>query len=158
MLLTSSVALCCFALFLCLGGSGSTDIAGTEKAPNSVIAQNNQGEQSTGSLSNDTGFTGSSFFDGTELFYKTMLAVVLVAILGGAAIFMTKRFLPKIANLQGREIRIIETVHLGPRKSVHLIEIGPRRLLIGSTNENIRKLADLTEFSTDIPIREDELD
>jgi flagellar biogenesis protein FliO len=47
---------------------------------------------------------------------------------------------------------------LGPRKSVHLIEIGSRRLLIGSTNENIRKLADLTEFSTNISIPVDELD
>ncbi len=87
-----------------------------------------------------------------------MLAVLLVAALGTAAIVLTKKYLPKIANLQGKEIRVIETVHLGPRKSVHLLEIGSRKLLIGSTNENISKLADLTDFSSGLSLKENELE
>ena len=79
-----------------------------------------------------------------ELFFKFMLSVLFLIALGVAAIYVSKRFLPKITNLSGKEIRIAETVHLGPRKAVHLLEIGNRRFLIGSTNENITRLADLT--------------
>ncbi|MBA7475359.1 hypothetical protein ES707_10725 [subsurface metagenome] len=79
-----------------------------------------------------------------ELFFKMMFSVLFLVVLGVAAIYVSKRFLPKITKLPGKEIRIAETVHLGPRKAVHLLEIGNRRLLIGSTNENITRLADLT--------------
>jgi len=79
-----------------------------------------------------------------ELFFKFMLSVLFLIALGVAAIYVSKRFLPKITNLSGKEIRIAETVHLGPRKAVHLLEVGERRFLIGSTNENITRLADLT--------------
>lgn len=80
---------------------------------------------------------------GGELYSKTLLAVLFVLVLGIAAIYVSKKLLPKITNLTGKEIHIVETVHLGPRKAVHLLEIGNRRFLIGSTNETISALADL---------------
>lgn len=92
--------------------------------------------------------------DTREMFFKMMFAVLLVVALGVAAIYVTKKVLPKITNLPGREIRIIETVHLGPRKAVHLIEAGGRRLLIGSTNESITKLADVTDAPTNLSEQE----
>lgn len=79
-----------------------------------------------------------------ELFFKMMFSVLFLVVLGVAAIYVSKRFLPKITKLPGKEIRIAETVHLGPRKAVHLLEVGERRFLIGSTNESITRLADLT--------------
>lgn len=150
-------AVCAFVLFLCSTGADSNETKVQNQPLDANQTQILPAKQTKNLFSNDTGFTGSSAINGTEIFYKTMLAVVLVIILGAAAVFMTKKYFPKIAKLQGREIHVIETVHLGPRKSVHLIEIGKRRLLIGSTNENIRKLADLTEFSSDTPIQENEL-
>lgn len=78
-------------------------------------------------------------------FLKTMLAVLLVAVLGVAAIYISKKLGAKINNLPGKKIRIIETAHLGPRKAVHLLRIGNQQLLIGSTNESITMLADVTE-------------
>ncbi len=89
-----------------------------------------------------------------ELFYKMVLSVLLVVALGVAAIYVSKKLLPKITNLPGKEIRIVETVHLGPRKAVHLLKIGDRRFLIGSTNENITKLADITGTLTDLTAQE----
>lgn len=86
-----------------------------------------------------------------ELFYRTMVAVVFVIVLGAAAIYVSRRLLPKIVRLPGKEIRVIETVHLGPRKAVHLLQIGQRRLLIGSTSESVTKLADLSEGFGDLP-------
>lgn len=79
-----------------------------------------------------------------ELFIKMMVSVVLVVVLGGVAVYGSKRLAGKLANLPGKKIKIIETAHLGPRKAVHLLRIGDRCLLIGSTNDNITKLADLT--------------
>ena len=155
-LLIASVALCGFVLFLCSAGSDSNVIEKEKQADDVNQTLKLPARQTMSFLSDDPNFPRSPDLSGTEIFYKIMFAVVLIIALGAAAIFMTKKFLPKIAKLQGREIRVIETVHLGPRKSVHLIEIGTRRLLIGSTNENIRKLADLTEFSSDMPNQENE--
>jgi len=93
-------------------------------------------------------------FGGRELFFKTMFMVVLVAVLGAAAIYVSKKLLPRITNLPGKEIRVVETVHLGPRKTVHLLRIGHQWLLIGSTNEEIRKLADVTDALADLSEQE----
>lgn len=107
----------------------------------------------TGSLfANDPNFSPrpSDIAGGRELFYKMAFSVLLVIAMGGAAIYVSKKLLPKITNLPGKEIRIVETVHLGPRKAVHLLEIGDRRFLIGSTNESITKLADISSTLTDL--------
>ena len=78
------------------------------------------------------------------LFFKMTFAVLLVIGLGVAAIYISKKFLPKLSNLPGKKIRLVETVHLGSRKAVHLFKIGDQKLLIGSTNESINMLADVT--------------
>jgi len=82
-----------------------------------------------------------------ELFFKMMLSVLLVVGLGAGAIYFSKKLLPRITNLPGKKIRIVETAHLGPRKAVHLLQIGNQQILIGSTNERITKLADIDTLS-----------
>ena len=89
-----------------------------------------------------------------ELFFKMMVSVLFLIVIGVAAIYVSKRFLPKFTNLPGKEIRIAETVYLGPRRAVHLLEIGERRFLIGSTNENITKLADLNNNFSELPVEQ----
>jgi len=107
------------------------------------------GESKSGSLfENDSNSSRTSDGPGIlESFFKMMISLLFLVALGAAAIYVCKRFLPKITNLPGKEIHISETVHLGPRKAVHLLEVGERRFLIGSTNENITRLADLTSPS-----------
>ncbi len=85
-----------------------------------------------------------------ELFYKMMFSVVLVIALGAGAIYISKKFMPKITKLSGKKIRIIETVHLGPRRAVHLMKVGGQMILIGSTNQSITKLADVTVPFADV--------
>jgi flagellar biosynthetic protein FliO len=80
-----------------------------------------------------------------ELFFKMALAVFIVIVLGIAAVYFSRKLLPKIARMPGKEIKVIETVHLGQRKSLHLIKVADHRILIASTNETITKLADLTD-------------
>ncbi|MHC4435829.1 MAG: flagellar biosynthetic protein FliO [Planctomycetota bacterium] len=91
---------------------------------------------------------------GWELFVKAILAILFVLALFIIAIYVSKKILPKITNLPGKEIRIVETVHLGPRKAVHLLEINNRRFLIGSTNESVTKLADLGSDLMELPANE----
>jgi flagellar biogenesis protein FliO len=84
---------------------------------------------------------------GSELLVKMTLSVLAVAVIGVAAIYVSKKLLPKIANLPGKEIRVIETAYLGARKQLHLVEVGGRRVLIAATGENITMLSDVTEIS-----------
>ena len=87
------------------------------------------------------------------LFFKMIQMVLLVIVFGVVALYLSKKLLPKISRLPGKKLQVSETVHLGPRKAVHLIKVGKRTLLIGSTNENITNLADVTEqiFELDLP-------
>jgi flagellar biogenesis protein FliO len=89
-----------------------------------------------------------------ELFYKMMLSVLLVVVLGAVAIYTSRKLLPRITNLPGKEVRIVETIHLGPRKTLHLLKIGNQCLLLGSTGENITKLADVTDALADLHTQE----
>jgi len=84
--------------------------------------------------------------------------VLLVVVLGTAAIYILKKFGARITNLPGKKVRIIETVHLGPRRAVHLLKAGNRELLIGSTTESITKLADVTDalYETDLSTTKNE--
>lgn len=85
----------------------------------------------------------------TGLFYKMIFMVFMVILLGAAVIFISKKLLPKM-NMPGKKIQLTETIHLGPRKSLHLVKIGSKSLLIGSTNETITSLADVTDELLDV--------
>ncbi len=87
--------------------------------------------------------------DMPSLFYKLMVAVLFVAALGVGAVYVSKKFLPRFTNLPGKEIGVLETVYIGNRRALHLIRINQRKLLIGSTNEQITKLADVTDAGAD---------
>jgi len=84
--------------------------------------------------------------DNKELFGSSVKAIIIVVILCVAIILISKKMLPKMSNLTGRRIRIVETVHLTQRKTLHIIKVDDREVLIGSTNENITKLAELTDI------------
>jgi flagellar biogenesis protein FliO len=53
---------------------------------------------------------------------------------------------------------VVEVHHLGGRKVVHLIEVGHRQLLVGSTPTQISMLADVTQYwdgAEDMPALEE---
>ncbi len=93
-------------------------------------------------------------FGGKELFFKMMLSVLLVGGLAVGALYLSKKLLPNIAKASGKEIRVIETTYLGPRKALHLVEIGNQRLLVGSTNESITTLAHMDDAWVDLSKQE----
>ena len=85
------------------------------------------------------------------LFFRMMLSVVLVVGLGGVALYLSKRVLPRVVQPGGREIHILETTGLGPRKALHLVEVGGQRLLIASTHDRITMLTPLSEAWPELP-------
>lgn len=95
---------------------------------------------------------------GPSLRGKLLISILIVAILGVAAIYISKKFLPKITRGAGRKIRIVETVHLAPNKAVHLLRVGTRQLLVASSKERVDFLADVTGALLDVPLEEVEDD
>ena len=104
----------------------------------------------------DPNFAGSQDIPlgGPGLFARMMLCIVLVAGLGVGMWYVSRKVLPKVANSSGKEIRVRETAYLGPRKALHLVEVGSHRLLIGSTNDSITTLADVTDTWLDVSKQE----
>ncbi|GEM_PF-351009 len=108
------------------------------------------------SVFNDPNFAqpgpqASASLGGKELFFKMMLSVLLVVGMGVGALYLSKKVLPNLTKACGKEIRVVETTYLGPRKALHLVEIGNQRLLIGSTAESITALAHVGDTWLDLP-------
>lgn len=80
-----------------------------------------------------------------EMFCKMVFAVMIVTAFGLVAVYISKKLSRRIVNAPGREVRMLETLHLGSHKTLHLIKFGNQRILIGCTNENITKLAEIIE-------------
>jgi flagellar biogenesis protein FliO len=79
-------------------------------------------------------------------FFSTLItSIFFIVVLGGIALYISKKFMPKLRPTSGQNISIRETIHLGPNKTMHLVEVGKKKFLVGSTSENISMLADVTE-------------
>ena len=78
-----------------------------------------------------------------------MGSLLVLAVLAGIAYIVIKKYLPKLrlGSLvgQGRSVRLVESISIGPRQHVHLLKVGGRSLLISATREDVRLLADVTE-------------
>ena len=149
-----AVILGCCVILVC--SAQSADDAEKHAADGGAAELDNSQSESNSLFDNNPNYLKKTN-NGTgtrELIFKFMVSVLSLVALGVGGIYVSKKFLPKITNLSGKEIRIAETVHLGPRKAVHLLEIGQQRFLIGSTNENITRLADLTSTLTESSVRE----
>jgi flagellar biogenesis protein FliO len=56
----------------------------------------------------------------------------------------------------GQTIRIGETVRMGPRKALHLIRVGKKTFLVGSTSESFCLLADVSDSVTMTEVKSNE--
>ncbi len=127
-----AVAFCSGAASLCAAAGGSGEGAGSLFDPNRIAGSDDAGAG--------------------DFFFSMMLMILLVIVLGAAAIYLSRKVLPRFTQLSGKRVRVVETVHLGPRKALHLLRIGNRQLLIGSTNENITRLADVTDELSEVDL------
>ncbi len=80
-----------------------------------------------------------------ELLIRMLGGMLVVIALMVAVLYLSKRVLPKLSKNAGKEIKIVETTMLGPRKYLHVIKVANQRLLLGSTNDRINMLAHLVD-------------
>ena len=154
-LLLAGIALGGGLIVVCFGGSAS-DPAEPEKPASEPNLFGTLTNGDAGSELGDNQYPSDqrSYDSGIGIYSDLLRAILFVVVLGAAAVYASRKLLPKITNLPGKEVRVVETVYLGPRKAVHLLEVGSRRLLVGSTNENITKLADITDELAEMPVQE----
>ncbi len=156
-LLLAAVALGSSLLVVCFGQSEPNQTKAEETSDSNRHKDQTSGRDDS-LFGEDSDFSREFGYDTDSGIYSTVIrAVLFVVVLGVAAFYVSKKLLPKITNPPGKEVRVVETVYLGPRKAVHVLEVGSRRLLVGSTNENITKLADITDITgdnTDFPVQE----
>lgn len=83
--------------------------------------------------------------------YLITMVIVLAIVLALAVgfIHLMRRLAPRPAS--GRAIRIIESVALEPRRALHLVQIGTRILLLGSTDGSVGMLAEIDSEQVDLP-------
>jgi flagellar biogenesis protein FliO len=80
-----------------------------------------------------------------QLFKQLLTMIAFVGVIGIGAWFFCKKFACTWTSGKGKNINVIETVSLGPRKLMHIVSVGSKQFLLGSTPENIRLLAEITE-------------
>jgi flagellar biosynthetic protein FliO len=88
---------------------------------------------------------GSSTFDTSSAFKSLVKAVLIIAVLGAAAIYISKKVMPKVGAAMGKEMKVVETMALGARKHLYIVKVGSKKLLLGATPERITHLADLPD-------------
>lgn len=76
---------------------------------------------------------------------KAVVALLLVLALILGAAWAARRFLPFLPKnpQKGDQIQILSVRALGSRKSLHLVQVEGRRLLVGSTDTNVNLIKDL---------------
>ena len=80
-----------------------------------------------------------------QLYKQLMMMIAFVAVIGTGVWFFCKKMPGRWNPAKGKNIVVTETVNLGPRKLLHIVQVGTKQYLLSSTAENIRLLADVTD-------------
>lgn len=78
---------------------------------------------------------------GSALILRTVLALVLVLGLIGLLAYVANRLMPRWRRIQSRNVRILETTALGPRRALHVVEFAGNRYLLASTANHVSLIA-----------------
>jgi flagellar biogenesis protein FliO len=89
--------------------------------------------------------TGKDAFDSSQALRTLVTSTVVILVIGVGAMYLAKKVMPKVSAAMGKELRVVESISLGPRKHVYVVKVGTRKLLIGGANEAVTFLADVTE-------------
>ena len=142
------------ALFVVLVVGGGL-VALASRSTNQEKADASQPQTKGSFLTNsDLSNAANTNLGSKELFAKMMFSVALVGVLAVAAFYVSRKVLPRVTNAPNKEIHVMETAYLGPRKTLHVVQVGSQKLLIGSTNETISTLAHLSDTWLNLPKQE----
>jgi len=79
-----------------------------------------------------------------KAFWQMLAGLVVVLVLAVLALPLAKKFLPKFAAVKQRRLKLLETLHVNTKNTVHLIQVGNRVYLVASTKEGMTGLGDVT--------------
>ncbi|MEZ4369950.1 MAG: flagellar biosynthetic protein FliO [Polyangiaceae bacterium] len=71
--------------------------------------------------------------------WRGTIALVFVMVLGGAAIYMKRRRKPGVTRQS--ELEVLHSAKVGPKAQVVVARVAGRRLLLGVTESNVKRLA-----------------
>ncbi len=80
-----------------------------------------------------------------SVFLKLLLVLMLIY---GAAIVM-KRWMVNPPGGKMRQMHVIETLGLTPKRALHIIRVGESTLLVGATDQQITLIKDVSEYMAD---------
>lgn len=90
---------------------------------------------------------GNSLISSTELFFNITLKLGVVLLLIYVFMNLLKRWQGNNPGKEKKLLSVVETTHLNPRQSLHLVKAGDKLLLIGSTDQSVTYLS---EFENDL--------
>lgn len=87
--------------------------------------------------------------------FKLVGALVVVIVCIYLALFLFKKLLGKkyAGNKTNNILEILETTHLGPKKSLSLVRVADKSVLVGTTDTHITVLSELDEDKTEQILR-----
>jgi flagellar biosynthetic protein FliO len=88
---------------------------------------------------------GKNTLDTGDALKSLVTSILVIIVLGVAAVYVAKKVMPKVSAAMGKELRVVESINLGPRKQVYVVKVGTKKLLIGAASESVTFLADVTE-------------
>ena len=95
-------------------------------------------------------FRGSAEQRSTQML-NSLLALLFVFALLGGCLWLLRRWSPH--KTQGRNLSVVETLPLGPNKTLSLVRVGQRLFLLAATNERMSLISELDpeELSEGLP-------
>jgi len=89
-------------------------------------------------------------YSGSGIYFRMLFAIFIVAGMGVAVYWIGKRLCYNAAGSKKGRIEILETAYLAARKTLHIIRVGNKTFLIGSTNDSVSSIAEVSDsFSED---------
>jgi hypothetical protein len=84
-------------------------------------------------------------YDSGGIYFRMLFAIFIVAGMGAAVYWLAKRLRCNVAGGKKGRIEILETAYLAARKTLHIVRVGRKTFLIGSTNDSISSIADISD-------------
>ncbi len=96
--------------------------------------------------------TKEKFTEKTSLPRVLISLVVVFSLLGAGTLALKKWTKQRVTQNGGMKIRILTQHHLGPKKSLAIVQVAGESILIGLTDQNISMLKTLSLIDDEIPV------
>lgn len=98
------------------------------------------------------GIVGTQSKNDQEAFHKMLMAIGIVALMGGGLLFALKKWGKASSKLKDTaQIKVLTQHHLGPKKSLAIIRVAGESILIGVTDQNISMIKSLALIDDEFP-------